>query len=191
MPNYSLSEMWTRKAKAIKNHRNVAHTQHCHKVAEILNTNFLMQLYYCIKKNKKRKRRSRNPKTRQKYTNTTTKKAKADEALLSIWRSHATYVCCCCCSSPDICLPAHVWYVRKRKCVCMTVAVCQYVCERVRVCFVITHCLCTLCERAAKKLALTLPLLLAVATAAAIVIVIVVLVLVLVAILAALTVAHK
>lgn len=59
LPNCILYIIFT-----LKNHRNVAHTQHSHKVAEILNTTHsFMQLLYCIK----------SPKTRQKNTHNNNK----------------------------------------------------------------------------------------------------------------------
>lgn len=146
----------------LKNHRNVAHTQHSHKVAEILNTTHsFMQLLYCIK----------SPKTRQKNTHNNNKGRRRQTAQQQRWRSVALFLFSLnerqCVQkyeqrwhslftlththtlSPTllqgVCLPAHVchWYLWCAFVMCMCVCDC--------VCLCYHHCLCTLCEKRALK----------------------------------------
>lgn len=78
LPNCILYIIFT-----LKNHRNVAHTQHSHKVAEILNTTHsFMQLLYCIK----------SPKTRQKNTHNNNKGRRRQTAQQQRWRSVALFL---------------------------------------------------------------------------------------------------
>lgn len=130
-----------------KNHRNVAHTQHSHKVAEILNTTHsFMQLLYCIK----------SPKTRQKNTHNNNKGRRRQTAQQQHWRSVALFLlslsmsanACKNTSNTDtlsshthtrthtlilsltllqgVCLPAHVchWYLWCVFVICMCVCAC-------------------------------------------------------------------
>lgn len=151
MPNCILYFIFTQ-----KNHRNVAHTQHSHKVAEILNTTHsFMQLLYCIK----------SPKTRQKNTHNNNKGRRRQTAQQQHWRSVALFLlslsqCVQKYEQHWHCLFSHTHthtlflllsckaFVYRLTCV---IGICDVPLWYACVCLCYHHCLCTLCEKRALK----------------------------------------